>query len=95
MKDIARKILIDELIENSHVEKVEDVIFWALDKYQKDMKYTSGSVVAFSITQRILHAEKHKETTIQNTELINKIFKNEQNRKKTTRVKKPFRRNTN
>ena len=33
MKEIAKKILNDELIEDSHFEAVEDVIVWALEAY--------------------------------------------------------------
>jgi hypothetical protein len=44
MSKIAREIILDELIENSHIEKVEDVIYWALEDYFKSKKYFIGSV---------------------------------------------------
>lgn len=54
---IAKNILLDELQENSHIEKVEDVIFWALENYAKTKK-TNGSVVAYAIIERIKENEK-------------------------------------
>ena len=33
MSELSKKIILDELIENSHIENVEDVIFWALEYY--------------------------------------------------------------
>ena len=55
----AKEILLDELYENSHPEKVEDVIFWALEHYAKsEPKGTWGRTIAFSIVERIKDAEK-------------------------------------
>ena len=68
---IARKILIDELIENSHIEKVEDVIFWALEAYCEDRATSGSTVVAFSIKERIKDSEAEGTATLQNFELIN------------------------
>lgn len=56
MKEIAKKIIINELEENTHIEKVEDVIFWALEEYSK--KKTNGSAIAYAIKERILSEEK-------------------------------------
>ena len=56
MRKIAKEIILDELIENSHIENVEDVIFWALEDYYKT-KDTNGSIVAYAIIQRIKDAE--------------------------------------
>lgn len=69
MSDIAKKIIIDELIENSHLEAVEDVIFWALEEYCKSRK-TNGSLVAFAIKERIKDAEKEKDLKLLNPESI-------------------------
>ena len=57
---IAKKILIDELKNQIHIERVEDVIFWALEFYAKseENKNNKGGLVAYSITQRILEEEK-------------------------------------
>lgn len=55
---IAKKIIIDELEEQCHPEKVEDVIFWALEYYCKDHKDTWGGTISYAIKQRILDAER-------------------------------------
>ncbi len=56
---IAKKILLDELKEQTHPEKVEDVIFWALEAYSKTLpKETWGRTIACAIKDRILEAEK-------------------------------------
>ena len=54
----AKEVLIDELDEQGHPEKVEDVIFWALEYYALHHKDTMGGVVAYSIKERILDEEK-------------------------------------
>lgn len=55
----AKEILLDELEEQGHPEKVEDVILWALEHYAKsEPKGTWGRTIAYSIKQRILDAEK-------------------------------------
>jgi hypothetical protein len=55
----AKEILLDELNEQGHPEKVEDVIFWALEYYAKsEPKGTWGRTIAYSIKERILEAEK-------------------------------------
>lgn len=57
---IAKKVLIDELNEQAHPEKVEDVIFWALDHYSKSKpEGTWGRTIAFAIKERILEEEKN------------------------------------
>lgn len=75
MSNLSKKIILDELIENSHVEKVEDVIFWALEKYYKE-KNTNGSLVAYAIVQRIKDAEKEGEEEFLNPSLISDVFSN-------------------
>ena len=56
----AKKILLDELNEQAHPERVEDVIFWALEHYSKsEPKGTWGRVIAYAIKERILEAEKN------------------------------------
>jgi len=55
----AKEILLDELTEQGHPEKVEDVIFWALEAYAKsEPKGTWGRTIAYAIKQRIIDAEK-------------------------------------
>jgi transcriptional regulatory protein LevR len=58
----AKSILLDELKEQSHSERVEDVIFWALEHYAKSgPRTTIGMLIAHSIKERILEAEQGKE----------------------------------
>lgn len=73
MSKTSKKIILDELIENSHVEKVEDVIFWALENYYKE-KNTNGSLVAYAIIKRIKDAEREKDNELVNSEKVNQIF---------------------
>lgn len=56
----AKMILLDELNEQAHPERVEDVIFWALEHYAKsEPKGTWGRIIAYAIKERILEAEKN------------------------------------
>jgi len=57
VQKIARKIILDELEENTHIEQVEDVIFWALQHYAKRGEGTNGELVAYSIVSRIEEEE--------------------------------------
>ena len=51
----SKEILLDELNEQGHPEKVEDVIFWALEHYAKsEPKGTWGRTIAYAIKERIL-----------------------------------------
>lgn len=55
---ISKKILLDELEEQGHVERVEDVIFWALEFYAENKQGQSmGRAVAYAIKERILEEE--------------------------------------
>ena len=58
---IAKKILLDELNEDMHPEKVEDVIFWALEHYCESQKgkdpKTMGAIIAGYIVDRIKEEE--------------------------------------
>ena len=57
---ISKEILLDELNEQTHPEKVEDVILWALEFYAKsEPKETWGRTIAFAIKERILEAKKN------------------------------------
>jgi hypothetical protein len=59
---ISKKILLDELKEQAHPEKVEDVIYWALEAYAKtEPRETWGGAIAYAIKERILEAEKNEE----------------------------------
>jgi hypothetical protein len=54
----AKEILIEELNEDMHPEKVEDVIFWALEYYVKHRRNgTWGETIAYAIVERIKEAE--------------------------------------
>jgi len=56
---ISKQILMEELNNNEHPEKVEDVIYWALEYYCENRKKgTWGETIAYAIKQRILDAEK-------------------------------------
>lgn len=57
----AKEILLDELNEQTHPEKVEDVIFWALEYYaESEPKGTWGRTIAYAIKERILEEEDDK-----------------------------------
>lgn len=57
----AKEILLDELNEQGHPEKVEDVIFWALEYYaESEPKGTWGRTIAYAIKERILEEEDDK-----------------------------------
>jgi len=56
----AKEVLIDELDEQGHPEKVEDVIFWALEHYALHHKDKMGGAIAHYIKERILEEEKAK-----------------------------------
>ena len=53
-----KKVLLFELEEQMHPERVEDVIFWALEYYYKNRnKGTWGEIIAYSIVRAIEEAE--------------------------------------
>lgn len=54
---IAKQVLVQELKDNTHPERVEDVIFWALEHYSKRGKGTLGEVVASCLVDRIKEEE--------------------------------------
>ena len=55
---ICKKMLLQELNECIHHEKIEDVIFWALEFYAENKKEnTTGKEIAFAIVQRIKDEE--------------------------------------
>ncbi len=70
--NISKSILIDELLENSHIENVEDVIFWALEHYAK-CKETKGALVANSIVQRIEGDELEGKANLMNYDAIESL----------------------
>ena len=74
MSKIAKEIILDELIENSHIENVEDVIFWALEDYFKS-KQSNGSIVAYAIIQRIKDAELKWKSDIINVDSVKYTLK--------------------
>lgn len=53
----AKKVILEELEEQGHPERVEDVIFWALEYYCEHNKGTHGSAIAYYIKERILEEE--------------------------------------
>ena len=56
----AKEIILEELREQGHPERVEDVIFWALEYYYKNRKKgTWGEVIASCIVQRIKESERN------------------------------------
>lgn len=54
----AKEINLEELEEQMHPERVDDVIFWALDEYSKRNKGKWGATIAHSIIDRIKEEEK-------------------------------------
>jgi len=60
IQNVAKRVLLDELEENFHPEKVEDVIFWALKYYAENYPdQTFGKVIASSIVSRIEEEEQN------------------------------------
>jgi len=60
IQNVAKRVLLDELEENFHPEKVEDVIFWALKYYAENYQdQTFGKVIASSIVSRIEEEERN------------------------------------
>ena len=54
----AKRIILEELEEQFHPVRVEDVIFWALEHYANSKPEMSwGRIVAFSIKERIREEE--------------------------------------
>lgn len=49
----AKEVILEELEEQMHPERVEDVIFCALDEYSKRNKGKWGATIAHSIIDRI------------------------------------------
>ena len=57
----AKEVLLFELEEQMHPERVEDVIFWALEYYYKDSyRGTWGEIIAYSIVSAIKKAEREE-----------------------------------
>jgi len=73
--NIATQILLDELIENSHIENVSDVIFWALAHYKKEHPMYNGGILASYLIKRIEEAEEKGKAELQNPELIESLNK--------------------
>ena len=64
IQHIAKKILLEEIKENGHPEKVEDVIFWALKFYADTYPVgTLGRATASAIVARIKDAESEYQTS--------------------------------
>ena len=72
---IAKEILLDELIEQSHPSLVETVIHEALSDYYKKGGGTFNSAIAYSICMRIDEAEvKGSSDPIMNPELVKSLI---------------------
>ena len=57
----AKEVLLFELEEQMHPERVEDVIFWALEYYYKNRnRGTWGEIIAYSIVRAIKEAEREE-----------------------------------
>ena len=69
----AVKVLIDELLEQGHVEEVENVIFWALQDYAEKNKGFNSGAVAYAISQRMIESEKEENPAIMNYEAIDSL----------------------
>lgn len=57
----AKQIILEELDEQRHPEKVEDVIFWALEYYSKREGETWGKTIASAIVETIKESEGKNE----------------------------------
>ena len=72
---IAKQILFDELIEQSHPNLVETVIYEALYDYYKKEEKTFNGAIAYSICMRIDEAEaKGSSELIMNPELVKSLI---------------------
>ena len=70
MSKTSKKILIDELIEQGHPEKVENVIYQALKEYAESNRTTWQGVIAKTITSRI----DEEDPVLMNEDRINQLF---------------------
>jgi len=68
------KILIDELIEQGHPEKVENVIYHALKDYAANNKQTWPGTIASCITQRIEDEQAQNVPVLMNEDRIKILF---------------------
>jgi hypothetical protein len=71
-KNIAKRVLLNEIAEQNHPVPVEDVIFWALEHYCTKSENTMGKMVAYSIKERILEAEERAKQLSQKRATKNK-----------------------
>lgn len=72
----AKEVLLFELDEQMHPERVEDVIYWALKYYYENRKKgTWCEIIAYSLVKAIEEAEKR-------TSHVGEIKKSERNNKK-------------
>jgi len=74
MSELSKRILVDEILEQSHPVPVEDVILQALENYVKQNEAMWSNAIAFAIIQRIKDAEKEERPIIQNPEKITQLF---------------------
>ena len=54
----AKEVILEELREQRHPERVEDVIFWALEYYSNKKENTWGKIIAKCIVDDIKESEK-------------------------------------
>lgn len=58
---VSKRVLLEELEENSHPEMVEDVIVWSLEYYAENKEESTwGKIIAGAIVDRI-KTEESKE----------------------------------
>ena len=63
IQKVAKDVILDEILEDSHPEKVEDVIFWALKYYADNFPGpTWGKTIASAIVARIIEEEAKYES---------------------------------
>lgn len=74
MSELSKRILVDEILEQSHPVPVEDVILKALQEYAGRKKEMWSHAIAFAISERIKDAEKEERPIIQNPEKITQLF---------------------
>ena len=56
----AKEIILEELKEQIHPERVEDVIFWVLEYYSNKKENTWGKIIAKYIVDRIKNSTEEE-----------------------------------
>lgn len=71
-KDKERKVLIDEIVENSHFSDISDVLIRSMEFYAENNKGTNYTLIINSILARM----KEDNPTLMNEKEINQLLNN-------------------